>query len=516
MGDESGRACRRVLTGRGNLARADGGSRYSAAAFGLNPTAASDSIVASNSPAAPNPIAASNSTAASDSMVASNSTAAPNPIAASNSTAASNPIAASNPVAASNSTEVSASPASGLAVESWTLDDGTTVALVEDHRAPVVSLRIVFPVGTWSPWVRRSHAEEAFEFQLRDPKAALRERARALAADLDLGMGPRTAGLRASFLREDLDAVAELIRDVFANRDYDRRELIAKRRADTFSWGLSARDPEFRLGQAAARRLFEPGDPRLLRWERPEPVERDAAKLAAARDVLVRLPGRVVGFAGAISRADAERVARTLLPAAAPDVPADLAPRLGSMRAQAGADEELRLARLTQVYFAWVAFPSRTDPRRSGVPDRGSRPGRALLFPALRRVAPRGRGDRTGRDAQRRRRRACVVRARTFTKTDNARADRSEAARRDSRVPRQGDDRGGARGRGGYLAGTARSRGSPRPDPGRPGGTPPGSGSRVLRRPGARAAALSLDEVNAFVRGLYDPAGFTMLRAVPE
>ena len=39
----------------------------------------------------------------------------------------------------------------------------TTAALVEDHRAPLVELRIVFPSGTAAPWFREAHAEEAFE-----------------------------------------------------------------------------------------------------------------------------------------------------------------------------------------------------------------------------------------------------------------------------------------------------------------------------------------------------------------
>jgi predicted Zn-dependent peptidase len=32
----------------------------------------------------------------------------------------------------------------------------------------------------------------------------------------------------------------------------------------------------------------------------------------------------------------------------------------------------------------------------------------------------------------------------------------------------------------------------------------------------ARAAALTLEQVNDFVRRFYDPAGFTMIRARPE
>jgi hypothetical protein len=33
---------------------------------------------------------------------------------------------------------------------------------------------------------------------------------------------------------------------------------------------------------------------------------------------------------------------------------------------------------------------------------------------------------------------------------------------------------------------------------------------------GSRAAALTLEQVNDFVRRFYDPAGFTMIRARPE
>jgi predicted Zn-dependent peptidase len=31
-----------------------------------------------------------------------------------------------------------------------------------------------------------------------------------------------------------------------------------------------------------------------------------------------------------------------------------------------------------------------------------------------------------------------------------------------------------------------------------------------------RASALSLDEINAFIREFYDPARFTLVRAVPK
>src|SRR5262249_10130346 len=71
-------------------------------------------------------------------------------------------------------------------VTTWTVDSGTTGALVEDHRAPTVVLRVEFPSGTWSPWGRTHHAEEAFEFQDDDPGRSLKRRADALGAHLSL------------------------------------------------------------------------------------------------------------------------------------------------------------------------------------------------------------------------------------------------------------------------------------------------------------------------------------------
>ena len=36
--------------------------------------------------------------------------------------------------------------------QSWAVDSSTTGVLVEDHRAPLVELRLVLPVGVWSAW----------------------------------------------------------------------------------------------------------------------------------------------------------------------------------------------------------------------------------------------------------------------------------------------------------------------------------------------------------------------------
>ncbi len=241
-----------------------------------------------------------------------------------------------------------------FAVQTWSVDEGTLGVLVEDHRTPLVTVRLEFPVGVWSPWARRSHAEEAFEIGLHDSAGALRARADALAAGLSLGMGVREARLAASCLEEDLPAVLELVRDVLDNRDLDRRELKRWRKESEISWESSQKDPSFRGNQAEARALFERDDPRRIPWEKPDRVETRTERLVMARDAIVRLPGRVIAFAGDLTREEAERAATGLLPRPAPLSPEDLGPVFRKVTSAGSRVHEVaeRITRLTQVYFS--------------------------------------------------------------------------------------------------------------------------------------------------------------------
>ena len=142
------------------------------------------------------------------------------------------------------------------AVATWTADEGTLGALVEDHRAPIVELVIEFPVGTWSTWARSRHAEDAFVHQDDDPGHALRKRADALAVSIDLDMGRRHAALDLRFLKSDLAAALALAKDVLANTRYDEHELKRAGREKSILWRGNKTDVAFRMGQAMARRLF--------------------------------------------------------------------------------------------------------------------------------------------------------------------------------------------------------------------------------------------------------------------
>ena len=239
------------------------------------------------------------------------------------------------------------------ALEEWAIDSGTTGLLVEDHRAPLLFVRIEFPAGSWSPWVVAHDAETAFEVQLHDSAGELRRRSDLLAASLWLHVGARESTLSLACRKQDAEAALELVRDLLANRDFDRAELRRKRRNTKLAWEASVREPQFLLGQAALRALFRRDDPRRPAYPRRSTL--DVARLADARDALVRLPGRVVGFAGDVTLDEARRLATALLPSVSSAAPSGLDPRFGPIVAAENRPREMSVSmkRLTQVYFAY-------------------------------------------------------------------------------------------------------------------------------------------------------------------
>jgi zinc protease len=240
-------------------------------------------------------------------------------------------------------------------VQEWAVDSGTTGMLVEDHRVPVASVRLAFPVGTWSPWGRRHHLEEAFEIQMRDGKGELRRRADLLAIEVALSPQERSSDLKLTCRKEDLASALALVRDVLFNRDFDRDELKRRRQARKFAWTASRKEAEFVVGQAAVRILFREGDPRAQSFEEPPPLATDPVRLAETRDALIRFPGRIIGFAGDLTLDEARRAARGLLPDPSASAPPDASPVFGplSSASERPRDRTVGLERLTQVYFAY-------------------------------------------------------------------------------------------------------------------------------------------------------------------
>jgi predicted Zn-dependent peptidase len=377
---------------------------------------------------------------------------------------------------------------------------------------------IEFPVGTWSPWARAHDAAEAFAFQDDDPGRALRKRADALAATIDLDMGERSATFKIRCLKPDLDAALALVRDVLANTHYDEHELKRERRERQILWRGNETDVSFRMAQAAARQLYAPKDPRRLPYEKPKPVQTDAAKLVAARDLMIRWPGRTVGFAGDLTLEEAKRAADRLLPTPVASVPDGVAPRFLPIAPATSRARELdiRIRKLTQVYFELdrdsLPWTDRRYPAFLVADHVLGGHFYSRLYVALRHEAgdTYGAGTRDTGDVVQ-----DVYAATTFTRADNAAAVEAKLRAVMTVFQERGiteEERAGAMS---YLRG---NRAFDRQ-----------SAWQILRRammerryglaPGfldeqiEKAGAMSLDDINAFIREFYDPSQFTMLRA---
>ena len=415
------------------------------------------------------------------------------------------------------------------AIQTWSLPDGTAVLLLEDHRAPLVNVTIEFPAGSWSPWAQENHAREAFAIQLDDPGRVLRSRADRLSVDLSASMGPRSATISGSCLSQDLGQLLALARDVMANRDFDEKELVRWRKARRIDWEARLKSPHFRLDQATARLLFADGDPRRRGVEPPDDVETDALKLLPVRDTILRLPGRVIAVAGSVTRAALEPLIASLLPPmlgsddanappGLPEIPPDgLAPAFSPLSRRDARPERqtVTMPRLTQVYFALTreSLEVRDDDYPAFLLVNHVLGGHffSRMYVTLRHEGGETYGASASSSADIEPNSFSLT---TFTRTDNAAATEAKLREVLATLHEGGiteDERAAA---ASFMLGRrpfarqhpnqllSRRRAETRR------GLPSGFYDELTDR----AAALTLDEINAFVKRYYDPAAFTMLR----
>lgn len=227
---------------------------------------------------------------------------------------------------------------------------GTTGVLVEDHRVPLVEIRLQFPVGTASTWAMEHDAQEAFETAMADPDRALRHRADRLAAGIALSMDRWSAQIQASCHKRDVPAVLQLLRDILENQRLDRGELKRRRREAAFARQLQEQNADTALAKRAAELLFDPNDARRRAWDPPR-GSLDPSRLVRVRREIVRLPGRIAGFAGDVTAAEAKEWAVLVLPPAATTSPAGLAPHFLNTATALPARTDVRIPKLTQVFF---------------------------------------------------------------------------------------------------------------------------------------------------------------------
>ncbi|MDQ7086800.1 MAG: insulinase family protein [Acidobacteriota bacterium] len=269
------------------------------------------------------------------------------------------------------------------------------------------------------------------------------------------------------------------------------------------------------------RLLFQPDDPRVRAVERPPKISTKIEALRRARDTLLRLPGRVVGFAGAITAEDARAAARRLLPPLLEEPPEGVEPTYLPAAPRTGrpARVRVRLPRLTQVYFA-LTRESLTDddPRYPALMLADHALGGyffSRLYRALRHEGGETYGARSSGLGG-------VVSTGyalgTFTRTANA--DHTERKLR--RVLEQFHHDGISEDERSLAAAALRGRRLRRvQDPARRLAEAMDD-LRHNRRPGFRdrlveaAARVSLEQVNQVIEEFYDPDDFTMVRVEPR
>ena len=414
-------------------------------------------------------------------------------------------------------------PAHGIGreVQLWQLEPGTEVVLVEDHRAPLVQVTLEFPVGHWSPWAEENHAEEAFEIQMYDPEGSLRERADRLAVDLSVGMGSHASVITIGCLREDVEAALELVRDLFGNRDFDTAELKRWNKSDGLDWKGSQKEPDFRLGQAGARLLYAGDDPRRKEYEKPRSRITNVARLAEARDVVVRIPGRVIGFAGDITRADADRLAAGLLPEALDTPPDGLKPVLAPMTpiAELPPVHVETMPKIQQTFFGYgrhsLTYDSPHYPAFMVADNVLGGHFFSRMYRALRHEGGETYGAGTTGSGGTHPEGYALV---TFTRGENAAATEEKLRDVLKRLHEGGITEEERQAAVGYLLGR---RPFSRQSPGqilnrflweRRHGLPAASYDELIDR----AAKTPLAEINAFIREFYDPRQFAMVKVSPK
>ena len=107
--------------------------------------------------------------------------------------------------------------------EQWQSPTGKKVFLVEDHRVPIVELRIAIPTGLWHQIDAELHLEESLSVLTYDPDGKLRATSTMLAFDFYTEVNDEFSLIRANYLSEDVEKVQEHLLKILSNVSFDEQ-----------------------------------------------------------------------------------------------------------------------------------------------------------------------------------------------------------------------------------------------------------------------------------------------------
>lgn len=211
-------------------------------------------------------------------------------------------------------------------VQHWRQPDGTETFLVEDHRAPVVIIRIRFPGGSYSPWAHRLQANLAFQMQTHDTTGKLSQHLREGGLYFYTVERSFENELVVHCLRSSLPQALRFLQSIWQNIDWNESSLAKKRVSQSWLWKNQQQEPSFRMEQMMRQAFYSMGDSRRISWEAPVLPPSSMSPLVEVRNTQLGFPGRCVGWAGDIDKPTVIQAMTSLLPAIRSEIPSDVYP----------------------------------------------------------------------------------------------------------------------------------------------------------------------------------------------
>jgi zinc protease len=147
-------------------------------------------------------------------------------------------------------------------IESKTLENGLTVFVIEDHRQPLVSCRVMVPAGAIAQDPQKAGLSEMTAELLRNggTKTRTSQQIAKLVDDaggnLGANAGEDNAAAFGTFLKSTSDLGFELVSDIVLNPVFDDKELDRLRRQALSGLQIGLNDPQFLLSWLSPRVVY--------------------------------------------------------------------------------------------------------------------------------------------------------------------------------------------------------------------------------------------------------------------